>query len=55
MSYFENFPIINYRDPTTGVMRTVTDILKRVGIKKSLYCHPDCHYSSIMVNSMASD
>ena len=37
MSYFENFPIINYRDPTTGVMRTVTDILKRVGIKKSLY------------------
>ena len=35
MSYFENFPIINYRDSTTGVMRTVTDILKRVGIKKS--------------------
>ena len=37
MSYFEKFPLINYRDPTTGVMRTVTDILKRVGIKKSLY------------------
>jgi hypothetical protein len=37
MSYFEKFPLINYRDSTTGVIRTVTDILKRVGIKKSLY------------------
>ena len=37
MTYFENFPLIQYKDSVSGTIDIVTDILKRAGIKKSLY------------------
>ena len=36
MSYFEHFPAIKYSNPDTGQSDIVTNIIKRVGIKKSV-------------------